>query len=191
MHADRINRLALALFGLLVLLAGVASLVASVGGFGTPLSRHALFANRVSAYIGRHGDWLWPAAAAACLLIALVALRWIVALLLSTDRAADITVTGTSKQGTTIMHPAALTGAVSREIATYHGVHTAKARVLGDPRDPNLVVTVTAAQSADLRALCDRIESEALSHARQALGKPHLPIQLDLDVSSHAPDRVS
>jgi hypothetical protein len=191
MHADRTNRLALTLFGLVVFLAGVASLVASVGGFGKTFSRHALFANRVSAYIGRHGDWLWPAVAAACLLIALVALRWIVALLLSTDRAADITVTGSNKQGTTIMNPAALTGAVTREIETYHGVHTAKARVLGDPGDPKLVVTVTAAQSADLRALHDRIESEALSHARQALSKPHLPIQLDLDVSSHVPERVS
>jgi hypothetical protein len=191
MHADRTNRLALTLFGLVVLLAGVASLVASVGGFGKAFSRHALLANRVSAYIGRHGDWLWPAAAAVCLLIALVALRWIAALLLSTDRAGDITVTGSNKQGTTIMHPAALTGAVTREIETYHGVQTAKARVLGDPGDPNLVVTVTAAQSADLRALRDRIESEALSHARQALGKPHLPIQFDLDVSSHAAERVS
>ncbi len=191
MHADRTNRLALTLFGLLVFLAGGASLVASVGGFGKTFSRHTLFANRVSAYIAMHGDWLWPAAAAVCLLIALVALRWIVALLLSTDRAGDFTVTGSNKQGTTIMHPAALTGAVTREIETYHGVHTAKARVLGDARDPSLVVTVTAAQSADLRALRDRIESEALSHARQALDKPHLPIQLDLDVSSHVPERVS
>jgi hypothetical protein len=191
MHADRTNRLALTLFGLIVFLAGVAGLVASVGGFGKTFSRHTLFANRVSAYIAVHGDWLWPAAAAVCLLIALVALRWIAALLLSTDRAGDITITASGKQGTTIMHPAALTGAVSREIESYHGVHAAKARVLGDPRDLNLVVTVTADQSADLRALCDRIESQALSHVRQALGKPDLPIQLDLDVSRHVPERVS
>ena len=191
MHADRTNHVALTLFGLLVFLAGIAGLVASAGGFGTPFSGHALFANRVSAYIATHGDWLWPAAAAACLLITLVTLRWIAALLLSTDRVGDITITGSSKQGTTIMRPTAVTGAVTREIETYHGVDTAKSRVLGDPRDPNLVVTVTAAQSADLRALRDRIESEALSHARLALGKPHLPIQLDLDVSSHVPGRVS
>ena len=191
MHADRTNRVALTLFGLLAFLAGIASLVASAGGFGTPFTQRALFANRVSAYISMHGDWLWPAAAAVCLLVALAALRWIAALLLSTDRAADITIPGNSQQGTTIMRPAAVTGAVTREIETYHGVDTAKSRVLGDPRDPELVVTVTAAQSADLRTLRDRIESEALSHARHALGKPRLPIQLDLDVSSHTPGRVS
>ena len=34
--------------------------------------------------------------------------------------------------------------------------------------------------SANLHALHRRIEAEALAHARQALGKPSLPIQLDL-----------
>jgi hypothetical protein len=45
------------------------------------------------------------------------------------------------------------------------------------------VLTVTAAQTADLPALHRRLETEALTHARQALGKTDLPIQLDLDVS--------
>jgi hypothetical protein len=191
MHADRTNRAALTLFGLLVLLAGAAALTASTGGFGTAYAHRALLANPVGAYVGRHGGWLWPAIAAACLLIAFFALRWIVALLLSTDRARDITITGGSRQGRTTMHPAALTGAVTREIETYHGADTAKARVLGDPDDPALVVTVGASRSADLAALRHRIESEALSHARQAVGQPGLPIQLEIDVSNRDLERVS
>jgi hypothetical protein len=186
MHADRTNRIALTLFGLLVLLAGAAGLTASAGGFGAVFSRHALFANRVSTYTGQHGDWLWPAAAVACLLIILAALRWILALLVSTDRAGDITVKGSKEHGTTILQPAALTGALSREIETYRGVDAAKARILGDADDPELVITVTVRQSADLKALHRRIESEALAHARQATGKPALPIQLDLEVSHRA-----
>ena len=66
MHADRTNRVALTLFGLLVLLAGAAGLTASTGVFGTPFSKRTLFANRVSTYIGHHGTWVWPAAASAC-----------------------------------------------------------------------------------------------------------------------------
>jgi len=60
MHADRTNRSALALFGLLVLLAGAAGMTASVGGFGAPFSSRALFANRVGTYIGQHGTWSGP-----------------------------------------------------------------------------------------------------------------------------------
>ena len=183
MHADRTNRFALTLFGLLVLIAGAAAMTASLGGFGTTFSSRALFANRVSTYIGQHGTWLWAAAAFACLLIALAALRWILALLVSTDRAGDITIPGSKELGTTRLHPAALTGALTREIETYHDVQGVKGRIIGDASDPELVVTVTARQTTDLPALHRRVESEALAHARQALGNADLPIQLDLEVS--------
>ena len=183
MHADRTNRVALTLFGLLLLIAGAAGMTASLGGFGTTFSSRALFDNRVSTYIGQHGTWLWAAAAFACLLVALAALRWILALLVSTDRAGDITIPGSKELGTTRLQPAALTGALTREIETYHGVQGVKGRIIGHASDPEIVVTVTAGQTADLPALHRRVESEALAHARQALGKAHLPIQLDLEVS--------
>src|ERR1022692_1859415 len=117
------------------------------------------------------------------LFIALAALRWILTLLVSTDRAGDLTIPGSKKQGTTMLQPAALTGALTREIGTYHGVQGVKSRIIGHASDPEIVVTVTAGQTADLAALCRRVESEALDHARQALGNADLPIQLDLEVS--------
>jgi hypothetical protein len=184
MHADRTNRALLTLFGLLILLIGAAGMAASVGGFGTAFSRRTLFDNRVSTYIGQHGTWVWAAAAFICLLIALAALRWMLALLVSTDRAGDITVPGSKDQGgTTKLRPAALTGALAGEIGTYHGVDTAKGRMIGDASNPQIVLSVTATQTADLSALHHRVQTEALAHARQALDNPGLPIQLDLDVS--------
>jgi hypothetical protein len=185
MHADRTNRTVLTIFGLLVLLAGAAGMAASVGAFGTSFSRRTLFSNRVSAYIGQHGTWVWAAAAFICLLIALAALRWILALLVSTDRAGDLTVPGSKDQGTTKLRPSALTGALAGEIGTYHGVDAAKGRVIGDATNPQIVLTITATQTADLPVLRHRLETEALAHARQALDSPGLPIQLDLDVSRH------
>jgi hypothetical protein len=183
MHADRANRTVLTVFGLLVLLAGAAGMAASVGAFGTAFSRRTLFNNRVSTYIGQHGTWVWAVAAFICLVIALAALRWILALLVSTDRAGDLTVPGRKDQGTTRLQPTALTGALTGEISTYHGVDNAKGRVIGDATTPQIVLSVTATQTADLPTLRHRLETEALVHARQALGNPGLPIQLDLDVS--------
>ena len=127
MHADRTNRIALALLGLLLLSRERPAITASAGVDGAAFSRRTLFANPASTYIGHHGGWLWPAVAAACLLLALACLRWLLALLVSTDRARDLTVPGPADQGTTTLQPAALTGALSREIGTYHGVETARA----------------------------------------------------------------
>ncbi len=183
MHTDRTNRFALALFGLLVLIAGAAGMTASTGVFGATFAKRALFANRVSTYIGHHGAWVWPAAAGVCLLIALAALRWIVALLISTDRAGDIPIPVRTHEGTTILQSAALTGALTREVGRYHGVDTARGRIIGDASAPEIVIAVTASHSADLHALHRRIETEALAHARQALGKTDLPAHLHLDVS--------
>ena len=183
MHADRTKRFALTLFGLLVLIAGAASMTASTGVFSTPFSTRTLFANRVSTYIGQHGTWVWPIVAGVFLLIALAALRWIVALLVSTDRAGDIPIPVRAHEGTTILQPAALTGALTQEVGAYHGVDTARGRIIGAASAPEIVIAVTASQSADLHALHRRIETEALAHTRQALGKTDLPIHLHLDIS--------
>ncbi len=99
MHADRTNRVAAdPVRPARSCSPAAAGMTASAGVFGAAFSRRTLFANRVSTYVGHHGGWLWPAVAAACLLIALAALRWILALLVSTDRAGDITVPGSTDQ---------------------------------------------------------------------------------------------
>jgi hypothetical protein len=182
MHADRANRAALIVFGLLILAAGAAGMTASVGGFGQPFSRRALFDNAASSYIGHH-QWVWYATAGLGLIVVLAALAWIATLVVSTDRAGDIPIPVASHEGTTILLPAALTGALTREIDAYHGVEAVSGRIIGDAHDPEIVLAVTASQTVDLHALHQRIETEALAHARAALGKPDLPIRLDLAVS--------
>jgi hypothetical protein len=180
MHADRTNRAMLALFGLLVLAVGAAAMAASTGVFGASFSRHTLLANRVSAYFGSHGGWLWPAIAVGCLLVGIACLRWMLALLASNDRAGDIIIGSSTDEGTTILRPAALVDALTSEVSAYHGVDSAKGRVIGDGRDPEVVLTVITTPAVDLQALHHRIEAEAFAHTRQAAGNPALPIQLDL-----------
>jgi len=191
MHADRTNRTVLTLLGLLLLLTGAAGLVASVGGFGKAFSHKALFDNRVSRWIGGHGHWLWPLAAVLGAIAALLTLRWLIALLFSGDRAVHLAVrTEDCTAGRTTLRPGALSDAVSTEIGSYRCVDSAKARVLGDDHNPHLVVAVTTHGDADVAALRHRIETDALTHARQVLDQPALPIQLDLDVSRNTTQRV-
>lgn len=180
MHADRTNRFMLTLFGLFLLAGGGAAMAASTGVFGSSFSKGVLLANRVSYYVGGHGSWLWPVIAVACALIALACLRWLLALLASTDRAGDIIVGDSTNEGTTVLRPAALIDALTSEVSAYHGVDSAKGRVIGDGRDPEVVLTVNIAPAADLKALHHRIEDEAFAHTRRAAGNPALPIQLEL-----------
>lgn len=194
MHADRLNRLLLTILGLLALAIGTLGLVAGFGGFGQRLAHRRLFDNTASHYIGRNGDWLWILAALAALIILILALRWLYLLLFSTDRAESVTVPSpnTKQQtgGQTHLIPAALSDAVAAEINTYRGVSAARARVLNDPRDPHLVVTVAIERGADIAALRNRIDHEALAHARTALDRPELPVQLDITIAKATTSRA-
>lgn len=190
MHADRFNRFALLVFGALVLLAGLGTMVMSIGLFGKSYSHRALFGNVVSSYIGDHGSWFWPAAAVLGVLIALVALRWILALLFSTDRSGDLEMPGERRAGRTVVKTSALTTAVTREIETYRGVESARARTVGEPTAARLVVEVTTLRGAGIGELVARIEGEALSHAREAMGRPDMPVRLDMTVGSKALSRL-
>jgi len=191
MHADRTNRIMLILFAVALTAAGVAGALAGFGAFGGTTKHDVLVSNQLSAYFGRHGDWLWPVIAAAGAVLALLALRWLLALLFSTDRSGDLPLTGDRSAGRTTLSAAALTDAVAFEVGGYRGVHSARARLIGDPLAPTLVVTAILEESADLPALRRRIEAHAVRHARQALEDPRLPVRLDLTITSRQAQRVA
>jgi hypothetical protein len=190
MHADRTNRAAALLLAILLLAAGVIGALAGFGAFGSVTKHGGLLSNRVGAYFSDHGDWLWPVIAVAAAILALLALRWLLVLLFSTDRASDLTMTGNRSAGRTTLAPGALTDAVSEEIGGYAGVHSARARLIGDATRPTLVVGATLHDSADLPSLRRRIESQAIGHARQAMADPDLPVRLDLNVTDRQASRV-
>jgi hypothetical protein len=191
MHADRTNRVMLILLAVLLIAAGVLGALAGFGAFGSATKHHVLLSNRVGTYFGQHGDWLWPVVAGVAAVIALLALRWLLALLFSTDRTGDLTLTGDRTMGRTTLSAAALTDAVSHEIGSYSGVQSARARLIGDQSNPTLVITASLEEAADLPGLRRRIEANAVVHARQALDSPNLPVRLDLTVTNRQASRVA
>jgi len=191
MHADRTNRVMLLLLALVLIAIGTAAGAASLGAFGTATRHSPLIANPAGNFIGAQGGWLWPATALAAVIIVLLALRWLLTLLLSTDRSGDLPITPGGSAGRTTVVARALTEAVAEEVESYRGVNTARARLLGDPTDPELVVTAALEETADFAALRQRIETAALTHARSAVGNPSMPTQLDLTVTAKRSTRVA
>jgi hypothetical protein len=191
MHADRTNRAVLILVGLLALIAGALGALGGFGVFGSSVQHRPLVDNPVSDYFGRQGDWLWAVVAVAAGLIALACLYWLWRLLFSTDRAGDLPIGGAPAGGRTILAHTALTDAVSEEVESYPGVSAARCRLIGHRYDPTLVVTAVLEEPADLSAIRRRIETQAVSHARQALDRPTLPVQLELTVTGRRDRRVA
>jgi hypothetical protein len=206
MHADRTNRVMLALIGLVAVAIGAGGLLTAGGVFGERFAHRLVTDNQFVRYFSGHGDWLWPTIAGVAFLVLLLLLFWLHRLLFSTDRAGDVALpsahpskresraerlreraAGASGRdhatGRTIVSASALSQAVAQEIDAYHGVLTTRARVLGEPADPSLVIEVKASRRADLPALVRRIQEEAIPHVREALESPGLPVKLDIAVT--------
>jgi hypothetical protein len=184
MHADRTNRALLTLLGLLLLAAGVAGILAGTDILGHQVGNRSLIANPVGHYIGDNSAWFWPIAALAAAVLALLALRWLVAVLRPDARPGDIHIAAAPTTGRTTLDSGALRDALTAEIETYRGVDNARIRVLGTPDAPRLAVTVRVTNDSDLVALRRRLETQALQHARQVLDSPDLPIRLHLSLTN-------
>jgi hypothetical protein len=119
MHADRTNRIVLLLLALLLIAVGVDAGAASIGAYGAATRHSLLMANPTGNFIGAQGAWLWPVAAVAAVIVVLLALRWLLALLFSTDRTGDLPISQASSPGRTTLAAGALTEAVAQEIESY------------------------------------------------------------------------
>jgi len=188
MHADRTNRFLLTLIGAVALAVGVAGLLLAAGVFGRRLQGSYLVNNTFCRYIGRHGNWVWPAIGCVAFILVLLALWWLAILLLSTDRAGDVRLTpprskDETRRGRTIMAASALVDAVTDEIAGYHGVTGARGRILGDSTHPTLALDITASRRADLADLAARIQHDAVAHARTALDQADLRAIINLNIN--------
>lgn len=186
----RLDRTLLVLLGALLTAAGVLTLLAGLGIFGSTLRNNSVLDNAVGRFFGHNGQWLWPLVALAALALGCLALRWLTGQLAPTA-VRDLQLDPGSTTGQTQLSSSALTGAVSGEIRDYRGVTGASARFTGDEQEPALHLRVRLDTRADVVAVRDRIETEAVAHVRQALEDPDLPIRLDLVVTDKQPARAS
>ena len=175
--ADRLNRVLLVLLGALLLAAGVLTLVRSFGGFGQVLAQDRLLEAQ-SRFVDRNG-WVWIVVAAVAVLVALLALRWLIAQL-RTDRVSSIELEPDMRRGATTLRASAVTTALCEEVESYRGVRSASARLLHSNRHPDLTLTVTLDDRADIADTRARIENDAVAHVRQAMDMPDLSTRLIL-----------
>jgi len=180
-RADRLNRVLLGLLGLVLLIAGVAGLLFGLGAFGEELAGDRVLAREVEQFVVDQAAWFWPVVAAVSLLLAVLALRWLL-LQLQTDRVGDLDLTERRNVGETHVDSTAVTDALVVATEATPGVQSASARLVRVRGGQRLVLSVRLADRVDLAATRRGLAEGPLTDLRQALGAdtcPHVTVELE------------
>jgi hypothetical protein len=182
-HTAHVSRTGLVIIGLILLLGGGAVLARGLRAAPSVLgSSHApLVTHQQAGYPAQHG-WVWWAVAAACAVIALLALWWMAAQT-GTRTVRRLPLEPDRIQGATVLRADAATGAIADELETYPSIRSADAALQGSPRAPGLRLSVTAENRADPARARAFAETEALPHLRTALERDTIPTVLRLQFS--------
>jgi hypothetical protein len=176
-RANVINRVMLTVLGLLLLAAGGLGLALSAGVFGARRATYPVLRREVSTFPdGR--PWFWWAVAGVFLVIAVLALLWLLAQL-KTDRTTRLDRTTNARDGYTTLHAGALTHAIAHEAVGITGVIGASANVR-EHRGQHVFLRVELAGSADIAEVRTRLEDEVVVHLREGVGDPRFPVTIQL-----------
>jgi hypothetical protein len=173
----RVNRLFIALFGLVLLLLGLGALGLGLGVLNPAAEHQPVLNSTADSWLAAH-SWMWWVIAGAGAVIALVCLWWLVAQGRS-NRIATLRVEDQSQDGRTSMSAGALTDALEQEVGSYRGVDRARAHLSGSPSRPRLSLTVGLDGRINVADVQQRITTEAITHARQALSADTLPTRVE------------
>jgi hypothetical protein len=176
-RANVINRVVLAVLGLLLLTAGGLGLALSVGAFGESRADNPVLPQEVRTFPDGRA-WFWWAVTGVLLLIAVLALLWLLNQL-KTDRTSRLDLTTNARDGYTTLHTSALTNALEGETLGVPGVTSVSANVR-EHRGKHLILRVELAESADIDGVRTRLENEMVAHLREGVGDPRFPVTIEL-----------
>ena len=183
---DGVNRVVLLILALVLVAAGVIALLVGFNLFFLAPDS-AVLPGSATSWVAQQ-PWFWWVLAAVGLVLALLALRWLIAQL-TTDGVGSLDVThGSGQGGRTTVRSSGVTEAVEDDAESILGVERASARMAGHEAH-RLELTVTLSSDADIPRVRRELEERTVAHVRQALDDPSLPVQLELRPSAQAVSR--
>lgn len=177
----RVNRFGLALLGLVLIAAGAASLAAGAGVFGSGPARAELFGGPIPGWLAR--PWVPYAFAAAAIIVALVALRWLTAQG-GTDAVGRLRMETEPSSGTIEMPSLVARGALAEQVGRYPGVRRVRVHLTESRHDPNVRLDLTLNADADVAAVWQRCRQEGIEQLRGALELDRLPAVIRMSMTA-------
>lgn len=181
--AVRANRVVLAVLGLLLLAAGVFTLLVGLGVLGADQADRTVVDPAVDD-VARMG-WFWPVVGVVALVVAALSARWLV-VQARTDRLARLRLDDDADGGRTLLEGSALARAVEDEIGDLPGVTRVSAHLSGTSSSPRLHLRVRLDGRVDPADVHRAITDGVLAHVRQALEVDRLPARVELDLPRSA-----
>ncbi len=184
-NAGTLNRIWLAILGILCLAAGTALLLQTNGTLQTLLSTapawQSVIAGDLQAFLAQ--PWVAATVLIIGVIIGVLGLLWIIAQIPRRNRAGAYRLHDDGSQGFTLCDPSVLAAAVEKQINTLPGVVTSAALLRGTARAPDLTLKVTVNDRADVRDVIHRIQTTTLPELSSALEAPLQSSRLQIDVS--------
>ena len=178
------NRVLLSLTGLVLVAAGAFAVLTNLG----VLSFVDRSGSRVAG-TGRPATWVWYVVAAAGVVVALLALRWLLSQVTPAVRSQTWQVSDEPDGRTELSSDDAAAPFVA-DVSAFPGVHSARAALSGPLSAPRLAVMVGIEQDASVDDVRSHIGEYALPRLRQALDLDELPAAVEFRFTAKAGTRV-
>ncbi|MFB7504972.1 alkaline shock response membrane anchor protein AmaP [Streptomyces broussonetiae] len=193
MRTGRLNRVMLALVGLLLLVLGGAVLAV---GLGAPVpswwlraGAHDVLLTRAERTRWRHTGGWWPAVLAGLAAVVLLALWWLTTVLRRRRLTEVVVDTGDGELA--LLHARALESALAQEAVRQEGVAHAEVVLRGRRTAPTARIWLQLEPHVDPSTALTDFTDRALTHARESARLESLPTEVRLRAVRHRAERVT
>lgn len=186
---DLLDRLVLALLGLLLAGAGAYGLARGGGVFGRRAAHDPVLGPGLRRFVADHLLPFWAAVAVLGLALAWLGWRWLRAQFPASKTVSDLDFgdgDGDGSDGGTVLSSSAVTAALADHLSTHDDVRWARARVLAGRPRPQVELRVGVSDDVDAGRLSDFFETEVLGHLRQALEVDEVDAHVELRLAGPA-----
>ncbi|MEU2822118.1 alkaline shock response membrane anchor protein AmaP [Streptomyces bacillaris] len=188
-----VNRILLALAGLVLIVVGGAVLAAGLGA-AVPSwwpwdGRTDVLLSAADRSRWRDDGWWWPTVIAVLAVLVVLALWWFLAQLWR-GRLAEVLVDSGDGEGAQV-RGRALEGVLAEEAGEVDGVARAQAALTGRRTAPRARVRLLMEPHAAPAQALNAVADGALAHARESAGLDELPAEVRLKAVKHRAERVS
>lgn len=178
-----LDRILIALLGVLLLAGGAAVLLVGTGVFGAGRATRPVVDPIAVGWVSGHRPLVLGIAVALGFLVFVLGLGWAVRSIRPEPKP-DVVLDHSPTRELTVTS-SALSEAVRADAENVTDVDRARVRLVGDPDNPALRITLWLRQGANLRTVWNELDSQVLGRAREALGVDTLPaaVRIELDAA--------